>query len=238
MAGHLASRIGIKVELHAGAAGGVTARIEIPESLLVDEALAAPQPMAMPAAPSLAPAGEFDHDDHAAPVAPAATASLTTLTPLPLRLPMTPREHVNGSGAADADPFFEREPASARDEHRENGFAPEPPAAPAPEHDDTPGFGGLAPVTARNDDGTHADATNGNRTPSGLVKRVPGAQPPGMPAPFADSISSLVRNEEDSPVATSSPEDVSNFLADFAFGVDRGLAEASEPDTHDSRENW
>jgi signal transduction histidine kinase len=254
VAGHLTSRLGIKVHLQSGAADGVTARVEIPASLLVDDEHAAPQAMPMPAAPMPVPVYEPDHDGDRGEEASSDSATPATpmsLPPLQSRLsPAMPKPVDEPWPAPWSDDEVDAKPTSPA-----TTSEPEPDLHPAngtsngskisygifgrlatseePEFTEGSGFGGLAPVPTSN-----GDATDGDRTPSGLVRRVPGTQPPPAATPFAQPMPSLMRARDDAPAPNSSAEEVSNFLADFALGVDRGLADAAETDPHDSRENW
>jgi signal transduction histidine kinase len=212
VAGHLTSRMGVRVQLQPGAAGGTTARIDIPASVLIDDVFATPA--APVSAPIPAPA----------PVEEREALPRRTAMAAPPPVPVEPAPTADPVEAAQSEPVAEAEPAPnpwsvpwVDDAHDPVEAEPERRTDPAP------GFGGLAPVvTAAGDDST---------TPSGLLRRVPGAQPPVAPA-FANPMSARVESaaaEDTAP--SSSPEDVSAFLADFALGVDRGLADAFEHDS-------
>jgi hypothetical protein len=225
VAGHLTSRMGVRVQLQHGAAGGTTARIDIPASVLIDDVFATP-PAPVPAAPAPAP-------DEQRGTLPRRTAMAA-----PPAVRVEPAPTADPVPAAEPEPVAEAEPApvpwsvpwvDGAPAPTEAGPDPTPASAPTsapepePRTDPAPGFGGLAPVvTPAGDDTT---------TPSGLMRRVPGAQPPATPA-FANPMSATVESataEETAP--SSSPEDVSAFLADFTLGVDRGLADAFEHDS-------
>ena len=60
VAGHLASRLGIRIELQPGAAGGIVARVDDPRRRCSSTRPGGAEPMAMPAAPSPTPAGDVD----------------------------------------------------------------------------------------------------------------------------------------------------------------------------------
>ena len=230
VAGHLASRLGVVVELQDSPAGGVTARVDLPMGLVVDDELdrtlgAAPAlasspdrvaagPVAVPAsvettASGLPRRGErpqrlVAETDVAAPLAPVAVPTAGEIEPM--AAPVTP---------APMTP----EPVGAAHQ------APSPVAPADPSVLPTRGFGGLAltPMGPSMHSVAAAQARaggTGDATAGGLARRVPGAQRPDgamavrTPAPEADA---SVR---------TSPEDVYSFLSSFQSGVARGRADA------------
>jgi signal transduction histidine kinase len=239
VAGHLASRLGIVVELQDSPAGGITARIDVPMGLLDDDELS--RPLAQAAAPPQAAAPE---PVLAGPTAAAASTE-TTVSGLPRRH----ERSVPLSAGVDAAPSVEpsappaaapapaeapaplptRQPAPVAHAATESA-TPEPVSATTPyaaPAASSPGFGGLAmaqpPGTSMYSVAAHnaRAASSGEPTSSGLARRVPGAQRPdgGM---FARPVE---------PVATepprTSPEDVYSFLSNFQSGVARGRADAA-----------
>jgi anti-sigma regulatory factor (Ser/Thr protein kinase) len=241
VAGHLASRLDVVVELQDSPAGGITARIDLPMALLADEELdrgivdasapaAAPAPVisgptAAAAATATTPGGlprrgerpALVSGDEAPPVAPPAAA---TPPPVPVAESTQP-------AVLPPPPPPPARPVPPAVEPAEPAVARESTPAPAP----VTGFGGLAvtpgpsmyTVAARQArTGTPGPGSTGaDATPSGLARRVPGAQRPdgslfGRPA----------QPVPDEPVRTS-PEDVYSFLSSFQSGVARGRADAA-----------
>ena len=253
VAGHLASRLGVVVELHDNPAGGVTARIDMPMGLLVDDELdrtlakaPVPDPVAEPVV--------------AGPVA-AAVSMETTASGLPRRGSSTfvarrpsddhavtddePSEAPTAPAPVTADrPAPLVSPAPTADSP-----SPSAPASPVPQP--TSGFGGLAvapngpsmfSVAARqarhesrygngSGNGTHREPAEGGATIGGLARRVPGAQRPDA------SIVNRAPEPVDAEPARSTPEDVYSFLSNFQSGVARGRADAATDDTPTSQED-
>jgi len=239
VAGHLASRLGIVVELQDSPAGGITARVDVPMGLLADEELdrtlaKAPTPEPVPEPVVAGPA-------------PAAVSTETTPSGLPRRGERS-RPLV---GATEAAVLEEMRPATSTpedDADQSDEAVPEPavgantspsPVAPAgPTALPASGFGGLAvsrpsgpslyTVAAHqgraevNGEATDERPTaNGVATPGGLARRVPGAQRP-------DAGLATRAPEPSAPEPTrTSPEDVYSFLSNFQSGVARGRAEAA-----------
>ncbi len=125
VAGHLASRLGIVVELQDSPAGGITARIDVPMGLLDDEELDRPlakAPAPPPAAPEPITAG---------PTAAAASTE-TTASGLPRRGDRS--QPVRADEAPSADPAPERpsrEPAAPVVAERQPILPVREPVAPA-----------------------------------------------------------------------------------------------------------
>jgi signal transduction histidine kinase len=259
VAGHLASRLGIVVELQDSPAGGITARIDVPMGLLADEELdrtlaKAPQPepeaAPLPAGPVAAPVstettpsglprrGERGPSSDAEPMAEPVVVRAEVAAPAP---PTDPP----AAPAPDAPTPSEPEPVRAT-----ASPSPVAPAGPAPLP--TTGFGGLvaavAPVgpsmfsvaarqarenakSATADAGDEPGTGFGGVQPAngGLARRVPGAQRPD--AAFA----SRALEPEAEPAARTTPEDVYSFLSNFQSGVARGRADADAPSEEDGR---
>jgi signal transduction histidine kinase len=224
VAGHLASRLGIVVELQDSPAGGITARVDVPMGLLADEEL--DRNLAKAPAPDPVP------EPVVAGPAVSSVSSETTTSGLPRRgerpAVETPGPEDDGPASAPADEP-DPEPAVASD------------PAPAPKHPapaQTAGFGGLAvsrpagpslyTVAAHqgrrevNGEATQErPATNGEATPGGLARRVPGAQRPDA------GLATRAAEPADAEPARTSPEDVYSFLSNFQSGVARGRADAA-----------
>jgi len=242
VAGHLASRLGVVVELQDSPAGGITARVDVPMGLLANEEtdprLATLDPadteVATPAEPRpVEPAPEPTR----APLAPS-DPSLTT-NGLPRRGDrQEPRPLVAPLG--DPAPELDDPPAVVPD--LAVAAADAPPAAdsvervPEPDLPATAGFGGLAvsrPLgdsmfsvarsKARNGTGREATAPAGEATtPGGLARRVPGAQRPDAAFGSRAAAAAPVAQPE-----RTTPEDVYSFLSSFQSGVARGRADAT-----------
>jgi signal transduction histidine kinase len=254
VAGHLASRLGIVVELQDSPAGGLTARIDVPMRLLADDELNRPLdpasvPASVPAMPEStepdAPVAEPKAVD--APVAPVASAG-STANGLPRReRPIAP---VAEEPSADVVPMVPAavEPVTAPEPTDAPVTASEPAApivsaAPAPLT--TRGFGGLAvtptgpsmfSVAARQarearEAGELSSVSSGATTTGGLARRVPGAQRPdaGMATRSAEPAAA--------PPAQTTPEDVYSFLSSFQSGVARGRADAATDDLPTAEED-
>jgi len=234
VAGHLASRLGIVVELQDSPAGGITARVEVPMGLLDDDELgrthaaATPEPVADPVSTG--------------PVA-ASVTNATTVGGLPRR------GERPQPVAAVADDTALDSPAIAPAPTEPVVAPPAPAAEPEPAHAATPapasapvpaaaGFGGLA-ITRPPGPSMHTVAAKNARagersepvTESGLARRVPGAQRPDAAMPS--------RPVEPLPAepARSSPEDVYSFLSSFQSGVARGRADAAGDAPNESQED-
>ncbi|MFL6204865.1 MAG: ATP-binding protein [Acidimicrobiales bacterium] len=257
VAGHLASRLGVVVELQDSPAGGITARIDVPMGLLADDELdrtlatpRPPEPVAEPvvAGPSPAavstettPSGLPRRGDRARPLeaqpAPADAPSATSDEPAtPVTVPVTASPEAEPTPVVPAAP----QPVSA--------VASPSPAAPVGPTLPATGFGGLAvtptgpsmfSVAARQAreareqagrDGQLGAADQHGPTAGGLARRVPGAQrPDGF---VAD------RAREAIPEApATSPEDVYSFLSNFQSGVARGRADAATDDAPMTQED-
>jgi signal transduction histidine kinase len=233
VAGHLASRLGIVVELQDSPAGGITARVDVPMGLLADDELdrtlaRAPQPEPVPE-PLVA-----------GPVV-ATVSTETTTSGLPRRgdrQPVGADAAGLDAGRPAAEPDDEPEEAPAEPTRTVTAQASPSPVAPAgPSALPTSGFGGLAvsrPVgpsmyTVAAHQGraeVNGEATNqrpgdnAEATPGGLARRVPGAQRPDA------SLAARTPGPAAAEPARTSPEDVYSFLSNFQSGVARGRADA------------
>lgn len=214
VAGHLASSHGIRVELQATPAGGVTARIDVPASVLVS-AVPPPAPVPVAEAPAPAPAPPI--------AAPAAAAPAPSVAPVAPVAPVVAPVPAAGAPFEDLASWLVDAPADASSivEPAPSAPAPAPaPAVPMPPAvaDPVAGFGGLAtrPATV-----APADAAT---TASGLVKRVRGAQEPVV-APFTSPFAAGFGADAVA-AGASSAADVGSFLSAFSGGVERGLADA------------
>jgi signal transduction histidine kinase len=238
VAGHLAQRHGIQVDLQDDPAGGTLARVIVPIRLVNDPGAGqgSVDPLAVldPARPALgselgdahdepdaldderegdtvtSPASEIlpPADDDAwlpaaeewpadpAPVAPTVPSATGGGEPHVARH-LRPRQRAGFGGlAAAAAPPAEAPPSEA--------CAPAGAAAP-PE----------GPTRA-------AAAGSGATTPSGLARRVPGAQRPDVATSRATGTAAVATE----PAPTSTPDDVYSFLSSFSSGVERGRADA------------
>jgi signal transduction histidine kinase len=224
VAGHLASRIGLVVELQDSPAGGITARVDIPAELLADggdtpatmQAIGSPVTEHRPveAAPAITETAlpPPPPPPPSLPAAPAITG--TTAAGLPRRAPA----HLAAPAAAHVRPDIDD--GSDDDE------------------DDVPVNGARF---LRVDAEPAAAATE-----NGLARRVPGAQRPDTSVALPVAGPQPARPHEHAqlqpphPVAgadvpgadpdevRSSPDDVYAFLSSFRAGVERGLAHARD----------
>jgi len=142
--------------------------------------------------------------------------------------PATPAHSGFAASATDAPSGIEPAPAPEAE-------------APAARPEPVRGFGGLA-VTQPSGTSmfsvaaeqarqrSNGDAPAAGTTPTGLVKRVPGAQRPDVPLGGS-------RPEPATPAAEerSTPEDVYAFLSSFQSGVSRGRADAHRDHPEDDR---
>jgi hypothetical protein len=208
VAGHLASRHGIAVELQDSPAGGVVAKAVIPSRL-------------------------FASDSPPADVEPDAGA-----TPEPV--------------LAGSEPRIGSEPSLAYEQLATTSTE-------SRELEPTPGFGGLATVaraapSADNPTDTPSTESTSATTPSGLARRIPGAQRPDA-SPLRARLAAL--EDEATPDASSStprhlgkapgaqqgstadapnerpgerstPDDVYAFLSSFVSGVERGRSDTEK----------
>jgi signal transduction histidine kinase len=231
VAGHLASRLGIVVELQDSPAGGITARVDVPMGLLADEEL--DRTLARTPTPEPVPEPLI-----AGPMAAAASTQMTT-SGLPRRTDRgRPTDEPDGVDDGPAvTPAPEPEAPSPEPEPAitaTSAPAPLAPAAPAPPPD--PGFGGLAVSRppgpsmytlaahqgrqAVNGEATQERPPANGATPGGLARRIPGAQRPDA------SLSPRAPEAAAAEPARTSPEDVYSFLSNFQSGVARGRADA------------
>jgi signal transduction histidine kinase len=243
VAGHLASRLDIVVELQDSPAGGITARIDIPMGLLADDEIdRTVAPARAPAAAAAEPAPVVSGP------APAASTSDTTPGGLPRRGERT-QPLVTGGAAPGLEapapvpvaestaptvlPAPPPPPVRPVMEPAEPAVAAGSPVAPAAPTPVPPtGFGGLAVTPgpsmytvaarqARNGATSTSGVGAADATPSGLARRVPGAQ-----RPDAGLFGRPSQPAPEEPVRTS-PEDVYSFLSSFQSGVARGRADAA-----------
>jgi hypothetical protein len=232
VAGHLAATHGIEIRLTSTAAGGVTARIDVPNSVLVDG----------PAGLSNLPVEVHEHVDLGDDLGEAPGTDEPILEDLrPERPPLAPvPEPVEPVTAAEPDePFVPDEPTpvapvakapvaeapkapplggagrlasrSARADRSEAPPAPQPPQQPAPTAPPVLQTVGSAPAT--------------NGTSGGLTRRVRGANAPkatNVAAAFGGGGAATPAK----PASSASADDVASFLAAFSGGVERGLAES------------
>ncbi len=230
VAGHLASRLGVVVELQDSPAGGITARIDLPMALLADEELDR----------TLASAHQPEPVAVAASAGPTA-ATLSTET-TPSGLPRRGERAPSTLAAPEAAEEQEATPAAEEPVHATASPSPVAPAGPAPLP--TVGFGGLAavapvgpsmfsiaakqaresgkpigPVSRIAPAGSEGGATLG-----GLARRVPGAQRPDA------RLANRAPEPDPEPAARTTPEDVYSFLSNFQSGVARGRADAADTD--------
>jgi hypothetical protein len=250
VAGHLASRLGITVELQDSPAGGITARIDVPMGLLVDDeldrALATPRspepvPEAVAAGPVAAsvssettPSGLPRRGERPQPTTPAATEWPAPVQPAVEASP-SPSIEAPAPLAPPLAPPLE-EPATPEPVTAVASPSPVAPAGPAPLP--ATGFGGLAvtpagpsmfSVAARQAREAREQASRSgtteepDATSGGLARRVPGAQRP-------DAFVADRAPEPTAPAAETTPEDVYSFLSNFQSGVARGRAEAATED--------
>ena len=270
VAGHLASRMGLGVELQDSPAGGITAKVDLPMGLLIDDELnrslarppAAPKPepapvVAGPAAATVAGttanglakrgdrnAAPADEEQPVSEPVPAEAPSSGPEEAPPA--PSTPRPTLPMRRRTD-QPVAEP-PASVPAASPTPAADPEP--APAPLTSPLEAVGGVnggnlaltqppgpsmysvAAKLTRPESNGHATPV-GEATPSGLTRRVPGAQRPDAP------MSARPPEEPEAEPSRTTPEDVYSFLSSFQSGVARGRADAASdtptPNPEDQR---
>ncbi len=243
VAGHLASRLGVVVELQDSPAGGITARVDVPMGLLTNDELTGPlvTPQRPPVAAAEASVGG------PAPT-PSVDASSTTPSGLPRRGERSPAgETQDAAPVASPPPATQEVPAPS--ESPETPEAPAPSMAPEPAP--VPVASAQAPVSPaprgavgaairpmggsmyslaakggrpRAEAVPAAPAADSVAAPSGLARRVPGAQRPDAAFTTRPSVPTP---EVASEPARTSPEDVYSFLSSFQSGVARGRADAA-----------
>jgi hypothetical protein len=260
VAGHLANRIGIVVELQDSPAGGITARIDVPMGLLADDEL---DPRLVPAPstgdPERPTAPSTELPAHAALAGPVAStvSTETTASGLPRR-----GDRSRPTGAEEAAPAAEEPmpsppaptplvaPASDAPAPVESmPSSPEPAVATAPVVPSAPaamtGFGGLAvkpsgpsmfSVAARQarearEHGETAEAADHGSALGGLPRRVPGAQRPDA------LVAARAPEATSGPAPETTAEDVYSFLSSFQSGVARGRADAGTDDAPTGQED-
>ncbi len=279
VAGHLASRLGVVVELQDSPAGGITARIDVPMGLLANEETdphlvaatrsAAPASLLPPPPPPSASSDDRAPRHAAAPAASESVSSDSTAAPSHTASGL-PRRSDRAAVPADSDSSAPRHTVAASSSSAIE--APHSDGAPLAAADDLPdrressdrvasseadpsalssssasvrGFGGLAvsrpmgeslysvaaglargpepvaPPPEEVDGSDHPAPAPVVTTPSGLARRVPGAQRPDVSVGHASPV------VEEATVARSTPEDVYSFLSSFQSGVARGRADAA-----------
>jgi hypothetical protein len=244
VAGYLASRLGVRIELQPGPAGGIVARVDIPAAVLADTP-AEPRPLAAlkpvvehgqvaePARSDTWMASDAPFGDEPvlepeapAPVPPDPVAPVASVAPVApvAAAPSLPTP----TAGTEPGALPRRQPAPAAPAPTADLFTPAPPAPPSP----TAGFGGLATVTNGNGDG-HGAANGTGTTPSGLVRRVPGAQHPTTEIGAGRNGSG---GPDRSDAERMSADAVSSFLSDFSAGVSRGIAETGHNPWEDGDE--
>ena len=206
VAGHLASTHRVRISLQQETLGGITARIDIPSSILIDDTGMVPVQAQQPAADTpvdLEPdAGEADPGRRHRGPRPGARGH---------RSPGRARARARAD-AAPALMTFEQEvraavdaPALAQRTDREPVMVP----------DDTP-----LPQLGAEAGLPHANFTRSEVT--GLTRRIRGANAPRA-TNVADAFGGGAAPRE---VQRASADDVASFLAAFEGGVSRGLAES------------
>ncbi|MGQ0431370.1 MAG: nitrate- and nitrite sensing domain-containing protein [Microthrixaceae bacterium] len=255
VAGHLASRLGIVVELQDSPAGGITARMDVPMGLIANEETDPQLNKARPA-PS-------EPDVVTTSVEPTAPEDVVADTPVPDEaLDPIPAASFTASGlarrgdrasvapdAAPADAVLADavvQDAVAQDAVALDAVAVEPETAVAASEPVAPvapvaavGFGGLAmtgptgpslfTVAARNARLGNAPTKPDDTTLTGLVRRVPGAQRPDVPIGASRAVEEPWATGERAATPTSA-EDVYSFLSTFQSGVERGRVEGHTPE--------
>ena len=246
VAGHLASRLDIVVELQDSPAGGITARVDVPMGLLADDELdrtlakaPTPEPVPVPvlAGPAASPAS-VETTTSGLPRRGGQLVAEVAEVAEPVVEPVAPLI----SAPVESQPApAEAEPAVARES------SPSPVAPAGPSTLPISGFGGLAVSrpsgqsmysvaatqgrSAVNGETTQErPAANGVATPGGLARRVPGAQRPDA------GLSPRAAEPAVTEPARTSPEDVYSFLSNFQSGVARGRADAAS-DTETNQED-
>ena len=254
VAGHLASRLGVVVELQDSPAGGITARVDVPMALLADEETD-------PRLASLGPAdAEVTTSMEMRPAEPA--PALDSPPPAPSTPSVTSGGLPRRGDRREDDtppvmPEWDPTPAPATSPTdvpdaavASNDTAPNPePWGPEADPDEPPtrtngnpplpsrGFGGLAvsrpsggsmfsvaASKARNGTTSDHTAPAGETTTPGGLAR----RVPGAQRPDA---AFGTRADAPDPVAEpvrTSPEDVYSFLSSFQSGVARGRADAND----------
>jgi signal transduction histidine kinase len=222
VAGHLASRIGLVVELQDSPAGGITARVDIPTELLADggDTPATMQAIGSPTAGRPVPVEEV-------PPRPAA---------LPLPPPPPPAPAITGTTSGGLPRRAPAHLAAPASDHE------------GPEADDGQDDGDEdVPVNGARFLRVDAEPAADPVTSNGLVRRVPGAQRPDtsiavpvtapqgpngqdrptqpLPPPPASDADVRVADPDE---VRSSPDEVYAFLSSFRAGVERGLAHARD----------
>jgi len=235
VAGHLASRLGIRIELQPGPAGGLVARVEIPSSMLVEapaaetaalDLVSAPAPAPLPPAPPMPAVAEAPWS--AADFDPVPASSAVPAAP-PAPAPWEPEPAAGPFASPSLNPF---EVAGGNGHATPSGLeavpGPMPAAGTTPVPEPVAGFGGLAPVPPAEEAAPAAAAADFGTTPSGLVRRVPGAQRP---------VTDLGGRSADAhaPEPTTTPDAVASFLSSFSAGVSRGIADAGRSPWEDEQ---
>ncbi len=252
VAGHLATRMRVVVELQDSPAGGITARIDIPMGLLANDETD----------PRLASLAVVSHDEPVEPVEPVDAVELDAAPSAPAAIAVPePTVDTDPAPVAAAEAVAPAETGfTAGGLARRGARTPDEPGGPEADavednHVATPadavgpvtpgvGFGGLAiaptpgpslftVVAQKAKQGGAAPASD--RTATGLTRRVPGAQRPDV-----DSDSPprhLAPPGAPASTSRSSAEDVYSFLSSFQAGVERGRSGTTNhtDDTGDDR---
>lgn len=249
VAGHLASRLGIVVELQDRPAGGITARMDVPMGLVANEETDPQLNKARPAHRESEVVTTSVETTEPEPVVADAPAPEQALDPVPaasFTAHGLARRGDRVTGAADAaraDAIAADAPTALDHPMAPTTLVPdvEPQAAAVESEPVAPvapvaavGFGGLAmtgptgpslfTVAARNARLGNASAKPDDTTTTGLVRRVPGAQRPDVAIGGPRAVEEPWATNESEPTP-SSAEDVYSFLSSFQSGVERGRVE-------------
>ena len=243
VAGHLASRLGIVVELQDSPAGGITARIDVPMGLLADDELDRPlaQAPAPPPAASPSPSPPARPPPRCRPRRPSAACPDAASGACPLAAGVDaapsaePSEPAGRAGAAAgaraaADP---RTPAPVAHAAPPSRAAPEPVS-----RDDrrrarrraAPASVGLAvaqpPGTSMYSVAAHNARAGEQRRAPRRERAWPGGCP-GAQRPGRRHVRPAQSSRRPTEPPRTSPEDVYSFLSNFQSGVARGRADAA-----------
>jgi HAMP domain-containing protein len=264
VAGHLASRLGIVVELQDSPAGGITARIDVPMGLLADDELertltkgTQPEPLTepVPAGPVAAPVSD-ETTPSGLPrrggrpqplVAPASEAAPQPEVPVGSAVPVTlaaPATSADAPAPVEEPTAPAQAPAAPEPVTAVTSPSPVAPAGPAPLP--ISGFGGLAvtptgpsmfSVAARQAREARELAERGGNghADAGATAGGLARRVPGAQRPDA-----FVADRAPVPSAAASestPEDVYSFLSNFQSGVARGRADAATDDAPMTQED-
>lgn len=236
VAGHLASRMGLVVELQESPAGGITARIDIPMSLLANEETDPVEVRRGPEARAVTATAPAD-----APAAPAGAAAAPTGEATSFTESGLPRRGSRIEGAPGADPVPAARSAADRSGPAEPTIeaVTEPTASvPGPHPSPGPGPADPAPTNGRHDEwATPSGHARTDRPPS--HDEPPSAAAIDPPPPARDEGAAPVEPAA-SPTPESGPERVRG-LGGFAITQPTGASMFSvaaeqarqRPDGHD-----